>query len=491
MAAPLIARRRGVVPSKAVRDVVFADSPYAITADDDQLIVDATAGNVIISLPAVAMLQKAYLCRELLIKKVDVSAHTVTVTAIVGDLIDGAASIVLTSQYDNCGIINDVNQAAWWRIVPGGGGGGGTGITALTGDVTASGTGSVVATLANTAVTPASYGDSTHVGRFTVDAKGRLTAASSVAIAFPASTFTGSLAATQIAFGTGADVIGGSADLTWTAGSQTLAMSETLTVGSALKWSNTPFLNANGWMVTANGLVTIDPATSPDYFLQYWIASTGTAVAPSDTLCAGYFQADLTGPTDGNFVEGTEHYATADGSGTVSGDCAAIYANAGTGSAFSGTVSVPLTSIWAWNYLGGTGTVSKVIGYYYQAPLITVGILWSAAPVVIAQWTEDLSGVNATNKYAYWYDSPGVYRIKGDGVMAYYNPAFTPKYTPAAVNFERVRQEWIGDVATYGTEAGGTGVQRVLNLVGSDVQANGVSILGGGATGELLAWMAL
>ncbi len=36
--------------------------------------------------------------------------------------------------------------------------------------------------LASTAVTPATYGDSTHVGQFTVDADGRLTAASAVAI---------------------------------------------------------------------------------------------------------------------------------------------------------------------------------------------------------------------------------------------------------------------------------------------------------------------
>lgn len=40
-----------------------------------------------------------------------------------------------------------------------------------------------VLTLSNTAVAPAAYGDATHVGTFTVDAKGRLTAASNVLIA--------------------------------------------------------------------------------------------------------------------------------------------------------------------------------------------------------------------------------------------------------------------------------------------------------------------
>lgn len=68
------------------------------------------------------------------------------------------------------------------------GGSGALAITALTGDVSATGPGSVAATLANTAVTPGTYGDSTHVSRVTVDAKGRLTAVSEVAISYPSDT---------------------------------------------------------------------------------------------------------------------------------------------------------------------------------------------------------------------------------------------------------------------------------------------------------------
>lgn len=65
--------------------------------------------------------------------------------------------------------------------------GGGSGITQLTGDVTAGpGSGSQAATLSNTGVTPGTYGDSTTVAQFTVDAKGRLTFADDVPIDFPA-----------------------------------------------------------------------------------------------------------------------------------------------------------------------------------------------------------------------------------------------------------------------------------------------------------------
>ena len=54
--------------------------------------------------------------------------------------------------------------------------------TTLTGDVTGNGSGSISTSLANTTVTAGSYGSSTAIPTFTVDSKGRLTAASTVGI---------------------------------------------------------------------------------------------------------------------------------------------------------------------------------------------------------------------------------------------------------------------------------------------------------------------
>jgi hypothetical protein len=70
-------------------------------------------------------------------------------------------------------------------------GGGGTAITALTGDVTATGPGSVAGTLATVNSNTGSFGSSTAIPNFTVNGKGLVTAAGTNAVVAPAGTLSG------------------------------------------------------------------------------------------------------------------------------------------------------------------------------------------------------------------------------------------------------------------------------------------------------------
>lgn len=93
-------------------------------------------------------------------------------------------------------------------------------------------------------------------------------------------------------------------------------------------------------------------------------------------------------------------------------------------------------------------------------------------------YAHDLGGLTITNPYYSWFDSRGVRRVRedntfdsvGQSIEALYNPLFA-KYTPGAVDFERViLGQWNGNVAEIGTENGGTGTLRPLRLIGSGVQ---------------------
>lgn len=89
---------------------------------------------------------------------------------------DGSSGAPLGTKVDGTSV--GINPAGQLYAISGG-----AGINQLTGDVTAGpGSGSQVATLAASGVVAGSYGSAVLVPIFTVDAKGRLTAASNVGI---------------------------------------------------------------------------------------------------------------------------------------------------------------------------------------------------------------------------------------------------------------------------------------------------------------------
>lgn len=76
------------------------------------IIVDATAGNVTITLPATTSITG----RRYEIKKVDATANVVTIQPDAGDTIDGAASYNLTAQYQTRVIAASAASNSWWTI---------------------------------------------------------------------------------------------------------------------------------------------------------------------------------------------------------------------------------------------------------------------------------------------------------------------------------------------------------------------------------------
>lgn len=176
----------------------------------------------------------------------------------------------------------------------------GTGLTALTGDVTASGSGSQAATLATVNSNVGSFGSSTSIPNFTVNGKGLITAAGGNSVIAPASTLSGTVLNSTVvsssltSVGTIASGVWNGTTIAVANGGTAVTSVTTAPAATAFAgWDANKNLSANnhieGYATTATGAGTTTLVVG-DKALQYFTGSTTqTVVLPvTSTLVLGH-----------------------------------------------------------------------------------------------------------------------------------------------------------------------------------------------------------
>lgn len=94
----------------AYRAIATKTGNYSASLSDDVILGDATLGNMTIGLPAVATSSQ----KVIVVKKIDVTANTVTIQGNAGELIDGINTQVISSQWTAVEMVCD--GSAWYII---------------------------------------------------------------------------------------------------------------------------------------------------------------------------------------------------------------------------------------------------------------------------------------------------------------------------------------------------------------------------------------
>ena len=201
---------------------------------------------------------------------------------------------------------------------------GGTGIS------TVSGTNTVTASLDNTAVTAGSYGSTTAIPTFTVDAQGRLTAAGTAAIS-TSWTLTGDSGSQVVAGGDTVDVAGGT-NITTVAGA-----TDTLTVNLDTTLTGMTAITASGAIQGGSlkdSAITITAGTLTGGVASTWsgAVTAGTLTDGTATITSG----SLTGGVAGTFSGAITGGSLTDGTATITSGAASGLTTIGASGAITG-----------------------------------------------------------------------------------------------------------------------------------------------------------
>jgi hypothetical protein len=310
----------------------------------------------------------------------------------------------------------------------------GTGLTGG-GDITATRT----LNLANTAVTPASYGSASQVGTFTVDAQGRLTAAANVTIT-PAAIGAQPLDAdlTAIAAQAGTGILARTATDTWTlrtitagtglsvsngdgiSGNPTVAISNTGTAGTYGSGTQIPVIttNAQGQVTAVTNTAIAITSSSISDFTEAAQDAVGGSLIDSSSV-------DFTYNDAGNSITaivlpgGVNHDALQNFVANKHIDHSTVSITAGTGLTGGGDITATRTlSITATGVTGASYGSSSQVGTF---TVNAQGQLTSAANAAISVTSSAVSDFSEAVD-----DRVAALIIPGTGITATYNdPANT------------------------------------------------------------------
>jgi len=309
-------------------------------------------------------------------------------------------------------------------------------------------------------------------------------------------TIDGSIAATQVAFGTSANVIGGDAGLTYNSATDALTIVGTASARRVVGFMTTepsgftqgPIRGALSIageaepVETAASVISFDIEQNIDQIdtTARWNQFNSFNINGSNHFSTAYGGENAININNTSTV--TTAYATI---GEVYNNDSAVISNV---SALYGTInnlaSGTLTTAYgSYSRLlnEDTGTVVNGSGFYVASPVKGAG---ATTTNYYSFYSQSVVG-SATNPYYLWYsgggadcNAGGVYRVNHFGIEAYYNPCFL-EYTPNLANFERIITRW-GDTGVFGTdniaylgvEIGGTGTNRALELIGGGLRFN-------------------